>query len=231
MATDTLKPAEELARAAPAQWPNESTEYRAARTALLAEEIELRRHIQRVAAQRRALPPGGEIAQDYAFQGKDGPVKLSEMFGDHDTLILYSMMYGPDRKQGCPMCSAQLDAWDGEARHILKRAELCVVARSPIERILAYAKDRGWTGLTFYSDPSGDFTKDYVGDRDADAPAYTVFQKKNGKVRHFYSAEGGMEIADPGQDPHNAPDMNPLWILLDTTPEGRGESWYPKLDD
>ncbi|SHF55921.1 Predicted dithiol-disulfide oxidoreductase, DUF899 family [Loktanella atrilutea] len=231
MATDPLKPAKDLARAAPAQWPGESTAYRAARTALLAEEIELRRHIQRVAAQRRALPPGAEITQDYLFESEDGPVKLSGMFGDHDTLILYSMMYGPDRKQGCPMCSAQLDAWDGEARHIKKRVALGVVARSPISRILAYAKDRGWTGLTFYSDPSGDYTADYVGERDADAPAYTVFQKKNGTVRHFYSAEGGMEIADPGQDPHNAPDMNPLWILLDTTPEGRGENWYPKLDD
>lgn len=231
MATEPLKPAKDLARAAPAQWPSESSAYRAARTALLAEEIELRRHIQRVAAQRRALPPGGEIIQDYLFEGEDGPVKLSGMFGDHDTLILYSMMYGPDRRQGCPMCSAQLDAWDGEARHVTKRVALGVVARSPIARILAYAKDRGWTGLTFYSDPSGDYTADYVGERDADAPAYTVFQKKNGTIRHFYSAEGGMEIADPGQDPHNAPDMNPLWVLLDTTPEGRGESWYPKLDD
>ena len=54
-----LKPAAELARVDPVRIPNESAEYRAARTALLAEEIELRRHIERVAAQRRALPPGG----------------------------------------------------------------------------------------------------------------------------------------------------------------------------
>lgn len=45
------------------------------------------------------------------------------------------------------------------------------------------------------------------------------------------SGEGGFEIADPGQDPHSAPDMNPLWIILDTTPGGRGTDWYPKLDD
>jgi predicted dithiol-disulfide oxidoreductase (DUF899 family) len=38
-----------------------------------------------------------------------------------------------------------------------------------------------------------------------------------------------MEMADPGQDPHAAPDMNPLWVLLDTTPEGRGTTWYPAL--
>ncbi len=231
MMSDALKPAAELARAKPAHWPGESPRYREARTALLAEEIELRRQIQRVAARRRDLPPGGEIAQDYAFEGKDGPVTLSGMFGDRDTLIFYSMMYGPERKTGCPMCSALLDAWDGAARHIGKRAALAIVARSPIGRILDYAGERGWTGLAFYSDPSGDYTADYVDARDADRPAYTVFRKTDGIIRHFYSAEGGMDVADPGQDPHSAPDMNPLWILLDTTPEGRGTDWYPKLDD
>ena len=231
MDAGSLPSAVELASRAPASWPNESAEYRAARTALLAEEIELRRHLARVAAQRRALPPGGEPPQDYRFEGRDGPTRLSELFGGHDTLVLYSMMYGPERERVCPMCAALLDAWDGEARHVTKRVALAVVARSPIERILACAAERGWTGLTFVSDPAGDFTQDYVGERDADRPAYTIFQRKDGVVRHFYSGEGGMEIADPGQDPHGAPDPNPLWTILDTTPGGRGTDWYPKLDD
>ncbi|HEY2186992.1 MAG TPA: DUF899 family protein, partial [Caldimonas sp.] len=51
-----LKPAAELAAAVSKPYPNDSAEYRRARTALLAEEIELRRHIERVAAQRRKLP-------------------------------------------------------------------------------------------------------------------------------------------------------------------------------
>ncbi|AUH65533.1 DUF899 family protein [Paracoccus zhejiangensis] len=230
--TETLSPADELAALKPATWPNESAEYRKARTAQLDLLDEQRRHIQRVAARRRALPPGGEVPQDYRFEGADGSVTLSRMFGDHDTLIIYCMMYGPERKAGCPMCSAMLDAWDGEARHIQKRAALAVVAGSPIARILDYARDRGWTGLQFYSDPSGDFWADYNHDRDADDPAYVVFRRDpDGTLRHFYSAEGGTEIADPGQDPHNAPDMNPLWVLRDTTPEGRGAEWYPRLDD
>ena len=231
MQSDPLPGAEELARRAPASWPNESAAYRAARTALLAEEIELRRHLARVAAQRRALPPGGEPPQDYRFEGRDGPVTLSGLFGAHDTLVLYSMMYGPARERVCPMCAAMLDSWDGEARHIAQRVALAVVARSPIERVLANAEARGWTGLTFVSDPSGDYTADYVGERDADRPAYTVFHRKDGVIRHFYSGEGGSEIADPGQDPHGAPDPNPLWIILDTTPGGRGTDWYPSLDD
>ncbi|TPW26484.1 DUF899 domain-containing protein [Pararhizobium mangrovi] len=229
---DTLTPAADLARAEPMRWPNESADYRAARTALLVEEIELRRHITRVNDMRRALPEGGAIPQDYRFDGPEGPVALSQMFGKHDTLIVYCMMYGPKRETGCPMCSAQLDAWDGEARHIEKRAALAVVARSPIERIRKYAKERGWTHLSVYSDPTGDFWADYNRDRDADMPAYAVFHRgADGTIRHFWSPEAGFATADPGQDPHLAPDMNPLWILLDTTPEGRGTDWYPKLDD
>lgn len=227
----TLTPANELAAQNPTTFPNESDDYRRARNELLAEEIELRRHLWRVAEQRRALPPGGEIPQDYRFDGPNGPVTLSELFGEHDTLIVYSMMYGPQRDDGCPMCSSMLDAWDGEARHIERRAALIVVARSPIERIVAYAEQRGWVGLSFYSDANGDYTADYVGERDADSPAYTVFQRRDGVIGHFYSGEATMEMADPGQDPHAAPDMNPLWVLLDTTPEGRGTDWYPTLDD
>lgn len=228
----TLTPASDLAAQNRTSFPNESDEYRRARNELLAEEIELRRHLWRVAEQRRALPPGGEIPKDYCFDSLVGQVRLSELFGDHDTLIVYSMMYGPEREQGCPMCSSMLDAWNGEARHIEKRVALAVVARSPIERIVGFAERRGWTDLTFFSDPSGDYTADYVGDRDADAPAYTVFRRADdGTIHHFYSGEGTIEMADPGQDPHAAPDMNPLWVLLDTTPEGRGTDWYPALDD
>ena len=80
--TEALVPAAELARDNPVRIRNESAEYRAARTALLAEEIELRRHLERVAAQRRALPPGGPVEGDYRFMGEDGPVDFAGLFGD-----------------------------------------------------------------------------------------------------------------------------------------------------
>ena len=89
--TDALTPADELARDNPVRIPNESAEYRRARTALLAEEIELRRHIERVAAQRRALPPGGDVEGDYRFKGEDGrDTDFTGLFGDKDTLVAYS---------------------------------------------------------------------------------------------------------------------------------------------
>src|SRR5260221_8521368 len=83
--TETLIPAAQLARDNPVRIANESAEYRAARTALLAEEIELRRHIERVAAQRRSLPPGGAVTSDYHFQGEDGPTDFAGLFGDKQT--------------------------------------------------------------------------------------------------------------------------------------------------
>ena len=64
-----LKPAAELAEKNGVRFPNESDASRQARNALLAEEIELRRHIERVAEQRRALQPGGEVTKDYGFVG------------------------------------------------------------------------------------------------------------------------------------------------------------------
>lgn len=229
MQNGELTPAAELARLKPAHFPNESADYRKARTALLAEEIELRRHIARVAALRRELPPGGEVTSDYRFVGEDGEVGLGELFGRHDTLVLYSFMYGPARKALCPMCGATMTAWDGEVPHIEQRVAFAMVARSPIGRIRELASERGWQNLKLFSDVSGDYTKDYVGDPDADMPAYNVFTRKGGTIRHFWAPEGGSEIADPGQDPHMAPDLNPLWIILDTTPEGRGADWYPSL--
>jgi predicted dithiol-disulfide oxidoreductase (DUF899 family) len=60
-----LQPAEALVRKNGASQPNESAEYRKAREAPMVEEIELRRDIARVAAPRRALPPGGEVKGDY----------------------------------------------------------------------------------------------------------------------------------------------------------------------
>jgi len=125
-----LQPAETLVRNSRPNQPNESAEYRKARNALLVEEIELRRHVARVAAMRRALPPGGEVKGDYQFIGEASsvqganPVGLSELFGDKDTLFVYNWMYGPKRARPCPMCTALLSCLDGNADHIRQRIAL-----------------------------------------------------------------------------------------------------------
>lgn len=230
MTDDDYVPSEELATRNRTSFPNESDEYRRARDALLAEEIELRRHIERVAEQRRQLPPGGEVTGDYLFEGEDGPVRFADLFGDRDTLVAYSFMYGPERERPCPMCTSLMNAWDGEAPDIEQRVAFAMIARSPIERLVAFREEQGWRNLDLYSDPSGDYTRDYVSAEDADVPAYNVFTRRDGTIRHFWSNEMGAETADPGQDPRGAPDLMPLWTVLDTTPEGRGSDWYPKLE-
>lgn len=231
MGNQVLKPASELVKANGVRFPNESAEYRAARDALLTEEIELRRHIERVAEQRRKLPPGGEVTKDYPFVGENGPVSFTGLFGDKDTLVAYNYMYGPQREQPCPMCTSLLSAWDGEAPDIQQRVAFAVIARSPIERLVTFKRRRGWHHLPLYSDVSGEFSRDYhaLTKDGGDDAGFHVFTRRDGAIRHFWSGEMGFATADPGQDPRGAPDLMPIWTILDATPEGRGKDWYPKL--
>jgi predicted dithiol-disulfide oxidoreductase (DUF899 family) len=227
----SLKSATELAAAASKPYPNDSAEYRAARTALLAQEIELRRHIERVAAQRRALPPGGLVA-DHEFRDENGKtVQWADLFGAHDTLVTCFWMYGPDRERPCPMCTAFIGSLDIPARDISQRIALAVIGRSPVERQLAFARERGWKNLKFYATVGDRFARDYRGlaPNGEEWPALDVWVRRDGEVRHFWGAElGGTE--DPGQDARGAPDPTPLWNILDLTPGGRGTDWYPRLD-
>jgi predicted dithiol-disulfide oxidoreductase (DUF899 family) len=230
--TDPLIPAAKLARDNPVRIRNESAEYRLARTALLAEEIELRRHIERVAEQRRALPPGGLVLGDYRFQGEAGETDFAGLFGDKQTLVIYSYMFGPERERPCPMCTNLLGAWEGNAADIDQRISLVAVARSPIDRLVAWKQERGWKNLRLYTDLNEAYSRDYFGlmADGSEVPALNVFTRRDGAVRHFWSGEMTGQTADPGQDPRGAPDPAPLWMVLDCTPEGRGAHWYPKLD-
>src|SRR4051812_26374519 len=210
--TQPLAPAAELAAKGSKPFPNESAEYRHARERLLAEEIELRRHIQRVAAQRRALPPGGE-APDYRFLDKDGnELRLADLFGDHDTLVTYFWMYGPERERPCPMCTAFLGALDVPSRDITQRVAMAVIGRSPMARQLAFARERGWRYLRFFATTDDAFPRDYRGlaPDGSEWPALDVWVKLEGRVRHFWGSELG-GTADPGEDPRGAPDPTPLW--------------------
>ena len=232
-------------------FPNESEVYRAARAELLADEIALRRQIEAVAAKRRALPPGGEVPEDYEFERigawqRPEPVKLSELFEGKPNVILYSFMFGSERDKPCPGCTHMLDAIDGSARHVGQRAPLYVVAKSPIARLEAWAKERRWPHLVFLSDVDGRYSADYFGDTskisDAkraergmkpdenwDETIFNVFQKDGGTIRHAWASEMAYAPEDPDQH-HRAGDLvDPLWGLLDMTREGRG-TWFPGLN-
>lgn len=230
--TETLTPAAELAAHNPTRLPNESAEYRAARNALLAEEIELRRHIERVAAQRRALPPGAPVTGDYRFATEDGPRDLAGLFGDKQTLAIYSYMFGPQRQRPCPMCTNLLDSWEGNAPDVGQHMAFVVVARSPLDKLLAWKKERGWKHLRLASDLNDAFSRDYfaVEPGGAENGGLHIFTRRDGTIRHFWTNEMTDSMADPGQDIRGvAETFAPLWHILDTTPEGRRPDWYPSL--
>ncbi|HTX49536.1 MAG TPA: DUF899 family protein [Caulobacteraceae bacterium] len=230
--TETLIPAAKLAADNEVRIPGESAEYRAARTALLAEEIELRRHMERVAAQRRALPPGAPVTGDYRFQTEDGPSDFAGLFGDKETLVIYNYMFGPQRQRPCPMCTNVLDAWEGNAVDLAQKLSLVVVARSPIERLVAWKQQRGWKNLRLASDLNDAYSRDFRGVlADAsEAGGANVFTRRDRTIRHVWSDELTESTADPGQDPRGAAvTCSPLWLVLDSIPEGRGRDWYPSL--
>jgi predicted dithiol-disulfide oxidoreductase (DUF899 family) len=227
--------------------PGESAEFRKARNALLDEEMELRRQTERVAEQRRKLPEGPLIKEDYQFESATGPVKFSQLFDGKDTLAVYSFMYGPERERPCPGCTHSLDAMNGTAEHIAQRLNYVVVAKSPIKRILAFAKERGWNRLKFLSTAGNNYDRDYFGDSENlaaamrkqqefkdgeewDMPMLNVFHRgKNGNIRYFWGSEVLYVPPEPGQEyRHNDP-LDPFWNMLDRTPEGRGD-FHPKLE-
>jgi predicted dithiol-disulfide oxidoreductase (DUF899 family) len=230
--TEQLRPAVELAANAKTPFPGASAEYDAARQALLAEEIEFRRHLTRLVAQRRALPPGPVITKNYRFTDEQGfEVGLRDLFGDKDTLVTYFWMYGPQRNRPCPMCTNWLGAVNGNAADIKQRVALKILGRSSVERQYAFAQQRGWRDLNFVQTLGDDYARDLgiLLPDGSEYPALIVFKRDADQVRRFWASEMRQEMADPGQDPRDAPDVAALWSVLDLTPEGRGVDWYPKL--
>ena len=214
------------------KYPNESNAYRAARNELLEAEAELRAHIERVAALRRALPLGGEVPQDYAFEAEGGSVKLSELFaGAMDTLFLYGFMFGPNAEKPCPLCTSFLDSLDGNAPHLQQRINVAVSARAPFERLKALAAARGWNNLRIVSSANNSYQADYFAEtqQHGQMPMANVFVRRDGKIHHSWGSELLYAASDDGCDSRHIDLLWPLWNVLDLTPDGRGSDGYPAL--
>jgi predicted dithiol-disulfide oxidoreductase (DUF899 family) len=237
------------------RFPGESGEHRAARDRLLEAEVELRRAIERVAAQRRALPPGGAVPEDYVFEdatGGGGEVRLSELFAPgKDTLVVYNFMFprwSGDTRPGpasgetgrlplaetpCASCTSILDALDGAAPHVAQRLNLAVVAKSDPERIRTFARERGWRNLRLLSSRHNAFKRDYGGETPdgEQAPILNVFVRDGDAIRHFWATELMFAPRDPDEDPRHVDLIWPMWQVLDMTPQGRGNGEdFPGLD-
>jgi predicted dithiol-disulfide oxidoreductase (DUF899 family) len=216
------------------------------RSGLLEQEVQLRRAMEAVAEARRALPPGGEVPEDYVFRGltetgAPGDVRLSELFaGGRRSLAIYSFMFprsandrrpGPtageaaalDLAQGpCPSCTALLDQLDGAVEHVAPFMSLAVVAQAPLEHLSTFACERGWRRLRLLSAGGTTYNRDYHGDADGPMPMMNVFRRDGGTIRHFWGSELLYAPTEPGQDPRHVGTLEPAWNLFDMTPEGRG---------
>src|ERR1700754_1771148 len=143
-----LVPAAKLAEKAKLPFPGASDEYKKARQALLVEEIEFRRSATRLVEQRRALPPGAVIEKNYRFKDANGAeVGLLDMFGEHNTLVTYFWMFGPQRERPCTMCTNWLGSVNGNAADIKQRVALKILGRSSVDRQYLFAQERGWRDL------------------------------------------------------------------------------------
>jgi predicted dithiol-disulfide oxidoreductase (DUF899 family) len=229
-------------------FPGETAEYREARDRLLEQEIELRRQMEAVAATRRGLPPGGEVPEDYVFQGEgeDGEpadVRLSDLFEpNRDSLAIYSFMFprdpeddrpGPVREKEtaklplaegpCPSCVSLLDQLDGAVEHVSQNMNFAVIAKSPLGRVLTFSKERGWRRLRLLSSAGNTYNRDYLAEtpEGAQRPMLNVFHREGGSIRHFWGSELFYAPWDPGQDPRHVGTIEPVWNLFDLTPEGR----------
>ena len=216
------------------RFPGETAEYRRARNRLLQQEIRLRRQTEAVAAQRRKLPLGGVVTTDYVFDGEHGPVRFSELFAPGKrTLFLYNFMFpeSPDSDTPCPSCTSIIDAVDGAARHAAHRINLVVVAKTPLDRFQAHARNRGWKHVRLLSSANNSFNRDYLaeGSGGQQSPLANVFTKRGRRIHHTWSSELFFAPTDRGEDMRHVDFMWPVWNILDTTPEGRGKTWKPRL--
>ena len=225
------------------RFPGESDEYRRARDELLQAEIGLRRQVETLAAQRRALPPGGPIPTDYEFHewdpsvGAPRTVRLSELFAPgKDDLFLYSFMFKPDAggvplALPCQLCTSIVDGIDTSVPHIEQRINFAVVTKAPIERLCAHAHARGWRNARLLSSAGTTYNPDYhaeTDDSDQFAMA-TTFSRRGAEIRHVWSSELWMVPPEPDQNPRHVDFMWPLWSVLDRTAGGRGAEWWPEL--
>ena len=219
--------------------PNESKEYLAKREEIRLAEIDLRNLREKIAELRRQLPEGA-ILQDYEFlegptclDDGDSPirkVRLSELFTAPDrSLVIYQFMFGKKQTTPCPMCTSWIDSWNGIAHHLAQNIDVAIVAAADVPTLRAHARTRGWDKLRLLSAGESSFKYD-LGSEDEDGAqdsTISVFtQGKDGTLRHFYSVHPRLS---EDLDTRGIDEWNPIWNILDMTPQGRG-NWDASLD-
>lgn len=138
----------------------------------------------------------------------------------------------PSAEGPCPSCTALPYQLDGAAEHVSQRVNLAAAGKAPIERILTFAAERGWRRLRLLSSAGTTYNRDYLAETPdgEQQPMLNVFHRDGDTIRHFWGSELFYAPFDPGQGPRHVGTIEPLWNLLDLTPEGRGTDWDEQLN-
>ena len=213
-------------------------EWLARRKQLLAEEKELTKHRDRVAAERRTLPMV-RIDKEYVFDGPNRKIPLRDLFEGQCQLIVYHFMFDPDSEKGCPGCTGFIDALGDLSMLKDRNTHFVLISRAPLKKLEAYKAARGWN-RPWYSSFGSDFNYDFHVTLDekvapveynyrnkaellssespnqieGESHGISVFFRVGEDVFHSYSsyARGVESLTD-------------AYNLLDTTPYGRQEEW------
>jgi predicted dithiol-disulfide oxidoreductase (DUF899 family) len=217
------------------RFPNESDDYRVRRDELLELEKDLRARVEAVARKRRELPLGGRLKEGYRFAraGADGivhEVAFEELFGEHRTLLLYTMMFGPDWDAPCPSCTSLVDGFNANYYPVSQRCAMAVVAAAGPKQLRDWVQRRGWSAIPLYSAAKGSYILDYFSREGASdpsqAPMMNVFRKTPEGIFHTWGSELVGHPIENG-DPRHVDMVWLYWNLLDMTPDGRGDLPVP----
>ena len=183
-------------------YPESSTrlsEYRAAIAALR----------QKIRSVQQTCEP--ELVTDYELGGQDGPTKLSELFGAHETLFVVLNM-----GRSCPYCTLWADGLNGVVDHLRSRAAFVVSSPDAPEVQREFAESRGWK-FSMVSHATTSFAED-MGYRQEGRwlPGISVFRRTSDGILRLADTEFG-----PGDD------FCAVWHLFDLIPEG-ADGWQPK---
>lgn len=154
-----------------------------------------------------------EQVEDYVFASSMGPVRLSELFGTHDDLIVVHNM-----GRACSSCTLWADGYNGIHQHVISRTAFVVSSPDSPEVQQAFAAGRGWQ-FPMVSHQGTRFAADmgYVGDNGGWRPGISVFQRSDGVIKRVSDAP-----LSPGDD------FCTLWHFFDLLPGGAA-GWTPKF--
>ncbi|MDO8379108.1 DUF899 family protein [Phenylobacterium sp.] len=131
-----------------------------------------------------------QAVEDYELCGWEGPVRLSQLFGDKPDLILIHNM-----GRGCSSCTMWADGFNGVYDHLASRAAFVVSSPDPVEVQREFAKGRGWR-FPMVSHAGTNFALD-MGYRRADAshggyqPGVSAFRKEGDRILRLSDTELG----------------------------------------